>query len=61
MRNIEDILNPWSPSDIHVEELLRETIIDLSCRLADTYCLNKVAELWEVAKPALLSEDFDEE
>jgi len=36
----------WEPSNVHIEELFRETIIELSCRLQDSYCINKTAELW---------------
>jgi len=39
--------------------LLKETIIDLACKLQDKYCLDKVTELWSIAKPNFLSENFD--
>jgi len=59
MRNIEDELDPWNPSGFHIEELLKETIIDLSCRLQNVNCFNKAAQLWEIAKPSLFSQEFD--
>ncbi len=39
--------------------MLKETIIDLACRVQDSYCLNKVTELWQYVKPNLLSLNFN--
>jgi len=36
----------WSPNNTHIEELKSETILELSCRLQDNYCINKTAQLW---------------
>ncbi|CAF1012394.1 unnamed protein product, partial [Brachionus calyciflorus] len=59
MRKIENDMDLWNPSGSHVEELLKETILSLACRLQDSYCLRKTSELWKVAIPALLSGNFD--
>ena len=34
---------------LNLLSLLSETILELSCRLQDKYCINKVAELWPIA------------
>jgi len=58
MRKIEEDMDLWTPSGVHVEELLKETILSLACRLQDSYCLRKTSELWADAIPGLLSGDY---
>jgi len=59
MRKIEEDMDLWTPSGIHVEELLKETILSLACRLQDSYCLRKASELWQGVIPSLLSGNYD--
>ena len=49
MRKIESDLNPWSPSGFHQQELLKETILKLACKLQDPECLKKATEIWDSA------------
>jgi glutamyl aminopeptidase len=41
------------------QRLLRETIIDLACRLQDSECLNKVTKLWDSVETNILSGNYD--
>jgi hypothetical protein len=39
--------------------LLKETAINLACRMQDSICLNKVTELWKQLVPYLENGDFE--
>lgn len=59
MRKIEEDMDLWTPVGVHIDELLKETILSLACRLQDVYCLRKASELWQGAIPSLLSGNYD--
>jgi len=49
MREIESKLDLWNYSDDHTEQLLKEVIIELACKLQDNDCLNNATALWPKA------------
>jgi hypothetical protein len=54
MRQIETQYDLWENSADHVEQLLKETILDLACRLQDSTCLRNASSLWPTAHNGLV-------
>jgi aminopeptidase N len=49
LRTVEDDIKPWEPAGNHIEELLKETILSLSCLMQDSQCLNKASDQFGLA------------
>ncbi|CAF0970213.1 unnamed protein product [Brachionus calyciflorus] len=51
LRNIENEVNLWETSGNHVEELFKQTVLEIACQLQDFDCLDKTTYLWDTYKP----------